>query len=101
MLRVEHARGVFLPGRRRRGRREFGGLEQSRRDLLAGQLVAEAAGPEPRVVANEPNHAQGEGGGEASDRHDIDRPEARPARRAPNEHKRTAITAAATTRPSK
>src|SRR5439155_8491030 len=54
-LRVEHARGPLLPRRRRRRRRALGRLEQASRDLLTGQVVPQTAGPQMRVLTQEPD----------------------------------------------
>src|SRR5205085_12293889 len=56
-MRLEHACGTLLRARRRPGRRALDDLDEPGGDLVARGVVALTAGAEPRVVGDEPEHA--------------------------------------------
>src|SRR3989454_10136810 len=83
----EHARGIFLPARGRRGRRALGGFEEPGRDDVAGGVDPQTARAQPRVVADEPDHAERERDARAGEQQQVDPPEgALVVLHAPHEH---------------
>src|SRR5205085_4039213 len=53
-MRLEHACGTLFRARGRPGRRVVGGLDEASGDRVARDVVALAAGAEPRVIGDEP-----------------------------------------------